>query len=102
MGERERKCLASRRRALLVPLSTSSKKKKIEMRNQNIIINLTLQEQGQKRNDKHQKDGHDTPPNPIKDRNEMVASLLADNHIAPRVHFTNSQLFVQCTDIEHL
>jgi hypothetical protein len=62
---------------------------------------LTLQEQRQKRNDKHQKDGHDTPPNPIKDRNEMVASLLANDHIAPRVHFTNSQLFVQCTDIEH-
>ena len=60
-----------------------------------------MQKQRQEGNHEDQKDGYDTTPNPIKDRDKIVAPRLAANNIPLGINSTNSQLFVEGPNKEH-
>jgi hypothetical protein len=59
----------------------------------------TLQEQGQECDEKHQENRNNAATNPVKDRNQVVASWLSTPYVTLRVYFADQQLFVQCTQV---
>ena len=63
----------------------------------------TLEEQRQEGNKEHQEDGDDTPLNPVKDRNKVIAScsLLTAQHVALCVYLTNRQFLIQSSNVQN-
>ena len=62
---------------------------------------LTLQEQGQERNEEHQEDGLNAASDPVKNGNQVVATGLAWLYIAGRIDLANRELLVQSTNVHH-
>ena len=61
----------------------------------------TLQEQRQEGDEEHQEDGDDTPADPLKDRDEVVAPSLSTEYLAIGVDLADEQLLVQCAQVQH-
>ena len=59
---------------------------------------ITLEEERQESDEEDQEDGDDATPDPVKDRNQVVASRLAADDVAGRVDLANRELLVKRAD----
>lgn len=61
----------------------------------------TLQEQRQEGNEKDQKDWCNAAFDPVKDRDQIVATRLTSNDISLSINSANGQLLIQSANIEY-
>lgn len=61
----------------------------------------TLEEQWQERDHENQENTDDTAPNPVKDRNKVITTLLATNHLTRGSILADPELRVQGTQEDH-
>jgi hypothetical protein len=61
----------------------------------------TLEEEGQERNQEHQENTDDATLDPVKHRDQVVASRRSSKVIAVAIVVTESQLIIQSTEIKH-
>ena len=64
-----------------MPLSTSSVEKEALGTVATAVGKLTLQEQRKKGDHEYQEYGDNTPSDPVKHRNEVIASTLTTDHV---------------------
>ena len=69
--------------------------------NRGLLELFTLQEQRQEGDEEDQENGNNASSDPIENGNEVVASRASRQNVPSGVHFTNQQLLVERSDVQH-